>query len=185
MKKIISMILALILMFTLASCTPFASTPSSAPLNMADISTPTLDGVTYTAYGLQFEVEEDWLVEVDGIYTDIYFNNYTICCMTFSEPMYTGVGQLTKTEIEHEMEIYAENREGNVTIADAYQVIVDNEKVWVIDVFEEISGVEAQLTFWIYRTGSDTYMWSYIAPLYEYEVCLPYVQALIKSMKLP
>jgi len=185
MKKIISMILVLILMFTLVSCTrPFID-PSSTPLNMADISTPELNGITYTAYGIQFEIKEDWVVEVDGIYTDIYFNNYTSSCMTFSEPMYTGVGQLTKTEIEHEMEIYAENREGNVTIADAYQVIVDNEKVWVIDVFEEISGVELQLTFWIYRTGSDTYMWSYIAPFYEYEVCLPYVQALIKSMKLP
>ena len=179
MKKIISMILALILMFTLASCT------KSTAINMADISTPALEGIPKTAYGIQFETNEDWTIVVNSIYTYVYLTENTPCFIMFMEPMNTGTGRFTKTEVEGAAKIFSEDLGSNATVGDAYQLVLDGKDVWAVEVTGEMLGLQVKITIWLYRDGTDTYTWMYLSPVEEYETYLPYAQALVKSMKLP
>ena len=185
MKKIISMILAIILMFTLVSCTPPASTPSSAPLNMADVSTPALDGKPYTiSYGIEFEANNDWLVIETGPATYVLFYNSLTCCLVFAEPMDSGV-QLSQEYAESFVLGFCETFGSNATAGDISHIIVDDKDVWTVNVSSTVEGQQAEVALWLYGDDTVIYTWFFMGTPEEYETYFPYAQALVKSMKLP
>jgi hypothetical protein len=185
MKKIISMILALILMVTLVSCTPLASTPSSVPLNMADVSTPELDGVAYTAYGIQFEANEDWWVTEIGTHTYIVFYDTETCSFLLVAPKDARYNTLAKAYVEGYAIGFSASLGSNSSIGTATQVVVDNKNVWTIDASATVNGQKMEITIWMYGDNDVIYTWIFLATPDDYEANLPYVQAVIKSMKLP
>ena len=196
MKKIISMILALILMFTLASCTkstvPIVSSTlesdsevSVEEISALEISPPALDGISCTAYGIQFEINEGWQVkEIDG-FTYVFFTNSSICGLIFAEPENIGATTLSQHFVEGYAEDYASFFESDVVVGNATITTIDGNDVWFVNIGGTLSGEQIESTIWLYKDGATLYVWVFMGTPEEYETYFPYAQALIKSMKLP
>ena len=185
MKRITAIVLALILIFTLASCTRPVSAPSSVPVNMADISTPALDGKPYTVYGIQFEANESWKIfEMDGA-TAVFFNNSLMCYFVFTDPEGIGAGTLSRKGVESVVAGFCETFGSNAVAGTISEVIVNEKKFWTVNVSSTLEGQQVEATVWLYGDDTAWYAFAFVAIPEDYETYLPYAQALLKSIKLP
>jgi hypothetical protein len=185
----ITKILALTLVLALAltgckkpnpevSSIPESSVVESTPESI----TPVVDGDTYTAYGMQFVMGEGWTVEVSTIYTYVYFDNSQQGFVMFMEPYGIGTMVLNESAVVELVEEVASQLGGECNVGPVTTITVDGKSVWAVQTEVVVNGSTVKMDYWLFKEGSDAYVWVFFGAPDYYAAHIADAQALTNSI---
>ena len=194
MKKLNVLALLVAMMLAFTACTKPAPEPSGTPeptsviesTPESTVPTPPVGGDTYTAYGMQFILQEGWEASVDGVYTYVTLGASNNAFIMFMEPTAVGGLKLDKAAVNEVVGAVAEGMGGSGIVGTVTEVTIGGRSMWTVQVDVTTNGaVSARLMFWLYQEGNNgnVYIMTFAAQPSYYDDYLPHANALIESIQ--
>ena len=169
MKK--TKILAILMLFVLAftACT-----------------TPEPQKPTATAYGLQFEVEEDWEIQEQEGYVLVCFNEAQYNFLTFFQPntIYISQKPLDEESAILLVKLYSISMIGGIASdVTATEMTIDGRVVWAGEASVIVNDTTSmKITIWMCMDDSNSYVWMYFENAETYDQYIASAQAVMDSI---
>ena len=168
MKKILSVVLATVLMLALVACAKPAPTISSTPESTTE-SQPLRENAYIHAEIIEFEIYDDLIIETsDRGNLVIYFSEAeTYPVLTFLPPFAEAATVMIDEEYAKWFvgELWKVNGIVDATIYDIAQITIDNQTVWMVSTDIELNDGFGtyKLTYWVCQPndGDVVCVWLY------------------------
>ena len=167
MKKV--KIIAMLMLFVLA---------------LTACTTPQPAKSTATAYGLQFEVEEDWVVEEVEGFTYVYFSESETNYLVFMQPTaVTSEIVVDEETVTYLVEMFAMIAGGEAPEVTVTELTIDGRTVYSSEAEIIVNNaVFAKVAIWMCVDNSNSYMWMYLEGPDTYDQYYSNVKALTESI---
>ena len=171
-KKALALLLAAALLFT--SCSPATTSQPGGQSGQAS----TVGETTYTAYGLEFTVKEEWTIgEIErSVGVTLSMSTYFV----IYKPV-TGTLELPDAE-RYASNVLSVLEEGS-SVQEINQTTVMGYPAYELHINEAVSGRDyAKTIYWLVCIDGYVFVIFYTAPLWNFDECLPDALYILESM---